>query len=244
MPHRILCVEDTREIGKLLESRLGEAGYACDWVTEGNPALDALLAEDGPRYDLVILDLMLPDMDGLEVCRRLRQRDALTPVVMLTAKAAIRDVVLGLEIGADDYITKPFHMQILLARVQALLRRRSWVADAADGIVDSPPLVCGALVIDADKHQVTLDGHPVQLTSKEFALLSLFARHPGHSFSRGELLDRVWGEEFDGFDHTVNTHINRLRGKIEIDPTAPRFIETVWGVGYRFTEQPPPIAAT
>ncbi|MEQ6887282.1 response regulator transcription factor [Halomonas sp. CS7] len=237
MPYRILCVEDNPEIGKLLSERLAEAGHRCDWVTDGETALAALEdATSGSAYDLVMLDLMLPGIDGLEVCRRLRRRDSHTPVLMVTAKAAIRDVVLGLELGADDYVTKPFHMPILMARVQALLRRGSRQAEGDDGIVDTPPLVCGALVIDAAQHRVTLDGHPVQLTGKEFALLSLFARHPGHGFTRAELLDRVWGEEFDGYDHTVNTHINRLRKKIEADPARPCFIQTVWGVGYRFVD--------
>ncbi|MDR9439590.1 MAG: response regulator transcription factor [Halomonas sp.] len=235
MLYRILCVEDNPEIGKLLSERLAEAGHRCDWVTDGEAALAALeVAAPGNAYDLVMLDLMLPGIDGLEVCRLLRRRDSRTPVLMVTAKAAIRDVVAGLELGADDYVTKPFHMPILMARVQALLRRGQRQAEGEDGIVESPPLVCGPLVIDADQHRVTLDGQPVQLTGKEFALLSLFARHPGHGFTRGELLDRVWGEEFDGYDHTVNTHINRLRKKIEVDPARPRFIQTVWGVGYRF----------
>lgn len=239
MSYRILCVEDNPEIGRLLTESLAAAGYVCDWVRDGEAALALLGAEAaGVRYDLVTLDLMLPGMDGLEVCRRLRSRDSLTPVLMVTAKAAIRDVVVGLEIGADDYITKPFAMPILLARVQALLRRGQRQAPTGDGIVATPPLVCGPLVIDAGEHRVYLDGKPIQLTAKEFALLSLFARHPGYSFSRGELLDHVWGEEFDGYDHTVNTHINRLRNKIEADPARPCFIETVWGVGYRFSETP------
>ncbi|WP_189467583.1 response regulator transcription factor [Litchfieldella qijiaojingensis] len=236
MSYRILCVEDNPEIGKLLTESLAAADYACDWVRDGEAALALLTSESaGVRYDLVMLDLMLPGVDGLDVCRRLRRHDSQTPVLMVTAKAAIRDVVVGLEIGADDYVTKPFAMPILLARVQALLRRGVRPAvNTDDGIVAAPPLGYGPLVIDIDQHRVTLEGKPVQLTGKEFALLSLFARHPGHSFTRGELLDRVWGEEFDGYDHTVNTHINRLRGKIETDPAKPRFIQTVWGVGYRF----------
>ncbi|GAA0573730.1 response regulator transcription factor [Halomonas salifodinae] len=239
MSYRILCVEDNPEIGKLLTESLATAGYACDWVRDGEAALALLGAEAaGVRYDLVTLDLMLPGVDGLEVCRRLRRQDNQTPVLMVTAKAAIRDVVVGLEIGADDYVTKPFAMPILLARIQALLRRGQRQVPNDDGIVATPPLVCGPLVIDTDRHRVLLDDRPIQLTGKEFALLSLFARHPGRSFSRGELLDHVWGEEFDGYDHTVNTHINRLRNKIEADPARPRFIQTVWGVGYRFAETP------
>ncbi|PMR70474.1 response regulator transcription factor [Halomonas heilongjiangensis] len=239
MSYRVLCVEDNPEIGRLLTESLVAADYACDWVRDGEAALALLGAEAaGVRYDLVTLDLMLPGMDGLEVCRRLRRQDNQTPVLMVTAKAAIRDVVVGLEIGADDYVTKPFAMPILLARIQALLRRDQRQAPSDDGIVATPPLVCGPLVIDADQHRVLLDDNPLQLTGKEFALLSLFARHPGRSFSRGELLDHVWGEEFDGYDHTVNTHINRLRNKIEADPARPRFIQTVWGVGYRFAATP------
>lgn len=236
MRYRILCVEDNAEIGRLLTEALAATGYDCDWVRDGEAALALLGADAGVSYDLVTLDLMLPGVDGLEVCRRLRRRDSVTPVLMVTAKAAIRDVVVGLEIGADDYVTKPFAMPILMARVQALLRRGQRQAPSDDGIVATPPLVCGPLVIDADRHRVLLDGKPLQLTGKEFALLSLFARHPGRSFSRGELLDHVWGEEFDGYDHTVNTHINRLRNKIEADPARPRFIQTVWGVGYRFAD--------
>ncbi|ATJ84600.1 response regulator transcription factor [Halomonas beimenensis] len=233
MPYRILCVEDNPDIGKLLAERLGEAGYRCDWVTDGEAALAALdAASPEARYDLVMLDLMLPGLDGLEVCRRLRRHDARTPVLMVTAKASMRDVVSGLEIGADDYVTKPFQLPILLARVQALLRRLQGAA--REELTPPAPIVQGPLIIDVDQHRVTLAGRPIQLTGKEFALLTLFARHPGHSFSRGELLDRVWGEEFDGFDHTVNTHINRLRNKLEDDPAQPRFIQTVWGVGYRF----------
>lgn len=238
MTYRILCVEDNPEIGRMLVERLADEGHHCDRVVDGESALAAL--EGGASaagYDLVMLDLMLPGLDGLEVCRRLRRRDSRTPVLMVTAKAAIRDVVLGLEIGADDYVTKPFHMPILLARVQALLRRHRCPVPDDDGIVETPPVVHGELVIDAARHRVTLAGRVVQLTAKEFALLALFARHPGHSFTRGELLDRVWGEEFDGYDHTVNTHINRLRNKIETDPARPGFIQTVWGIGYRLADE-------
>jgi len=230
MAERILCVEDDPDIGRLLVAIFGEAGYPADWVTDGEKALECW-----PEAALVVLDLMLPGIDGLNVCREIRARDAAVPLIMLTAKAGIRDVVQGLEIGADDYITKPFDGRILLARVQALLRRRSQSA-SPDAQHDMLPIVAGRLVIDIDKHQVTLSGAPVSLTAKEFALLALFARNPGRGFTRGELLDQVWGAEFDGFDHTVNTHINRLRGKIEADPSTPQYIHTVWGVGYRFTE--------
>ncbi len=219
MPHRVLCVEDDLQIGRLISARLTAAGYCCDWLQDGAAALRRF-GEGG--FDLVLLDLMLPSVDGLEVCRRIRSVDPHTPLIMLTARASIRDVVLGLELGADDYITKPFSMQVLMARVQALLRRHGNRNDST--AADVQPIVRGPLTVDPLKHSVTLAGRAVELTAKEFALLALFAAHPGRSFSRGELLDRVWGAEFEGYDHTVN------------DPANPRFILTVWGVGYRFAE--------
>lgn len=235
MAERILCVEDDPDIGKLLVAVLGEAGYPADWVTDGEQALARW-----PQAALILLDLMLPRVDGLTVCREIRKQDTTVPLIMLTAKAGTHDVVRGLEIGADDYITKPFEAPILLARVQALLRRRgSSLLEANaldDALADGLPITSGDLVVDIDKHRAMLAGQLVSLTAKEFALLALFARHPGRGFTRSELLDLVWGPEFDGFDHTVNTHINRLRGKIEDDPARPRFIHTVWGVGYRFAD--------
>ena len=227
MSGSILCVEDDPDIGRLLVSILGEAGYTADWVGDGETAL-----ERWQQCSLVILDLMLPGVDGLTVCREIRARDTTVPLIMLTARAATRDVVEGLEIGADDYITKPFDTDILLARIQALLRRHTH----NDNTSAPAPIVAGELEIDIAKHRVTLRGRTLSLTAREFALLALFARHPGRGFTRGELLDQVWGPEFDGFDHTVNTHINRLRAKIEHDPGNPRYIHTVWGVGYRFTD--------
>lgn len=222
----ILCVEDDPDIGRLLVAQLGEAEYPAEWVSDGETAL-----KRWPQSSLVILDLMLPGIDGLTVCREIRARDAALPLIMLTAKAGTQDVVHGLEIGADDYITKPFDSQILIARVTALLRRHARTVAGHRG----SQMRVHDLVIDTDAHLATLRGEPLSLTAKEFALLTLFFCHPGHSFSRSELLDAVWGPEFDGFDHTVNTHINRLRNKIEDNPTEPRYILTVWGVGYRFT---------
>lgn len=230
MAERILCVEDDADIGRLLLAVLDDAGYATDWECDGRMAL-----ERWQQASLVLLDLTLPKVDGLQVCREIRQQDATLPLIMLTARAATSDVVRGLELGADDYITKPFEVPVLLARIKALLRRRQHLPVDTTA-ADEPPLVIGDLVIDSSRHRVTLAKQEVPLTAKEFALLELFARHPGRSFSRGELLDRVWGADFDGFDHTVNTHINRLRGKIEANPAEPRFILTVWGRGYRFTE--------
>lgn len=228
MAQPILCVEDDPDIGRLLVAILGEAGHTADWVSDGESAL-----ERWASASLVVLDLMLPGIDGLAVCREIRSQDLEIPLIMLTAKAGTQDVVQGLEIGADDYITKPFDSDILLARINALLRRRARMP-ASD--TPAPVIRADELVVDIDAHRAILAGTPLSLTAKEFALLALFAQHPGHGFSRGDLLDRVWGPEFDGFDHTVNTHINRLRGKIEADPANPRYIHTVWGVGYRFTD--------
>lgn len=235
MGERILCVEDNPDIGKLLVAILSDAGYDPDWVADGQHAL-----QRWPHAALILLDLMLPGIDGLSVCREIREQDAAVPLIMLTAKAGTEDVVRGLEIGADDYVTKPFDPLILLARVQALLRRRDGGSRGPGAVAEQPPIVCGDLVIDSNQHRVTLGGRALALTAKEFALLALFAGHPGRAFSRTELLDQVWGPEFDGFDHTVNTHINRLRGKLAADPAQPRYIHTVWGVGYRFADASAP----
>lgn len=227
MTDSILCVEDDPDIGRLLAAILGEADYPADWVRDGEHAL-----ERWRGAALIILDLMLPGIDGLSVCHAIRQEDARIPIIMLTAKAGTRDVVHGLEIGADDYITKPFERDILLARVQALLRRCN--PPVASAVETAAPIEAGELVIEIDAHRVRIGERCVSLTAKEFALLTVFARHPGHVFSRSQLLEHVWGPEFEGFDHTVNTHINRLRRKIENDPAVPHYIHTVWGVGYQF----------
>ncbi|WP_110657208.1 response regulator transcription factor [Salinicola halimionae] len=227
MSRSILCVEDDPDIGRLLVTILEEAGYAVDWVMDGEAAL--------ARWEsasLILLDLMLPGIDGLAVCREIRARHATLPLIMLTARAGTHDVVTGLEIGADDYLTKPFDSDILLARIRALLRRHGQSELGAS----ATSIVAHELEIDIANHRVSLAGQWLSLTAREFSLLVLFAQHPGRGFSRGELLDQVWGAEFEGFDHTVNTHINRLRGKIEKDPAHPRYIHTVWGIGYRFTD--------
>lgn len=226
----ILLIEDDPQIARLVSTQLGEAGHEVEWVADGRTGLDRFQAG---AFDLLVLDLMLPGMDGLDVCRGIRADNHQTPILMLTARADKRDVVLGLEVGADDYLTKPFHSAELAARVQALLRRRLRGQE-------SPPaetsLRCGPLTMNPDKRKASINGRTVMLTAKEFDLLLLFCRHPGRAFSRGDLLDAVWGAEFEGYDHTVNTHINRLRNKIETDAGKPRFIQTVWGVGYRFAE--------
>jgi DNA-binding response OmpR family regulator len=175
-------------------------------------------------------------LNGFEVCKRIRAENRYTPILMLTAKSEELDKVLGLELGADDYLTKPFSVRELTARIKALFRRLEADKAKAGESAKRDELVYGELAIALEKRKVTLAGQPVELTAKEFDLLARFASHPGRAYSRQELLDLVWGHQFDGYDHTVNSHINRLRSKIEKNPADPKFIQTVWGVGYRFVE--------
>ena len=194
------------------------------------------LAEaEAKRFDLIILDLMLPGIDGLEVCRRLRSKTNYTPILMLTSKSTELDRVLGLEMGADDYLTKPFSIMELVARVKAIFRRIDNLSSTNPQNA-LKPIAAGALAIDPEKRNVTLDGVAMDLTAKEFDLLLYFAQNPGRVYSRGQLLDHVWGYTHSGYEHTVNSHINRLRAKIEKNPNQPEFIQTVWGVGYKFSE--------
>ncbi|MCS3662785.1 DNA-binding response OmpR family regulator [Salinibacter ruber] len=230
---RILLVEDDDDIADLLELHLTDAGHAVDVVGDGDDGLAQALTE---AYDLIVLDIMLPGTDGFDICRRLRQEKCPTPILMVTAKTEEVDKVLGLELGADDYITKPFSIREVLARVKALFRRVE-VDQDVHAEADETPIELGKVVVEPEKRKVTVEGEAVDLTSKEFELLLLFARHPGRAFSRDELLDEVWGYQYSGYSHTVNTHINRLRNKIEPDPSEPRYVKTVWGVGYRFAER-------
>jgi DNA-binding response OmpR family regulator len=238
MGRRVLVVEDDVDIGRLVTLQLAELGCDCRLVDDG---VAALAEAQAGNYDLVILDLMLPRMDGLEICRRLRQRERYTPILMLTAKSSELDRVLGLELGADDYLTKPFSMPELAARVKGVFRRAERLAaqqqQAAAAAPEAQRIERDHLVIDLVRHEVQVSGQPVELTAKEFELLTCFARHPGRVFSRAQLLEQVWGYSHSGYEHTVNSHINRLRNKIERDPGNPDFIQTVWGVGYKFAER-------
>jgi two-component system alkaline phosphatase synthesis response regulator PhoP len=230
----VLLVEDDPEIGDLVREELRERDCTVHWCRTAEKGWEAL-EEEAPA--LIVLDIRLPSSDGLAFLRRVRANDPHVPVVILSAKAEKRDVVRGLELGADDYVTKPFSTEELIARIEALLRRMEAEQERhASDDRDRPEIQIGPLTVYPDEHRVLLEDEPVDLTTKEFDLLLQFARHPGRAFSRGELLNRVWGEEFDGFDHTVNTHINRLRDKIEPDPDDPTLIQTVWGVGYRFAK--------
>ncbi len=231
MSNSILVVEDDQDIGKLLKLHLADMGYLVDLVQDGDGGLKAALAK---RYDLVILDLMLPGMDGLELCRRLRRESSTyTPILMVTARSSELDRVLGLEVGADDYLTKPFSVRELLARVKAIFRRIDALAQSVPSL---STIQAADLCIDIAKRQVTVAGIPKELTAKEFDLLVHFAQNPGRVYTRAQLLDAVWGYGHDGYEHTVNSHINRLRAKIEADSTHPTVILTVWGVGYKFRD--------
>jgi len=227
----VLIIEDDREIAEVVATNLRDLGLETEHVVNGRIGLDRSLEGD---FSLIILDLMLPELDGLTICTRIREKDPATPILMLTARSEEVDRVIGLEIGADDYLTKPFSVREMTARVKALLRRaRTSTAKQGDSAAQ---ITFGSLTLDEEKRKVTLDGRTVELTVKEFELLALFMKNPGRAYSRTDLLNIVWGYQFEGYEHTVNTHINRLRGKIESDPSNPVYLKTLWGVGYRFAE--------
>ena len=230
---RLLLVEDDRDIARVVELHTADLGYEVVWTPSGEEGLELALSG---RFALVVLDLMLPDLDGLELCRTLRLRRPEVLVLMLTARSSELDRVVGLELGADDYLGKPFGVRELQARIRALLRRQR---DALQAEREPESVRAGELEIDVRAREVRLAAEPVHLTAREFDLLLQFARNPGRVYSRTQLLDLVWGQGFDGFEHTVNSHINRLRGKIEPDPARPRYIHTVWGVGYKFVAPEP-----
>lgn len=239
MPKQILIIEDNTDIIHLLSVNLRSKQMHVEHASNGKSGLTLALSG---RFDLIILDLMLPEIDGLDICRSLREKRVFTPVLMLTARTSELDRVLGLEVGADDYLTKPFSVPELIARVNAILRR-------ADQYQESDPsspannIQFGDLHINPETRLVSIHEEPIELTAREFDLLWHFATHPGRVFTRGQLLDMVWGYGHEGYEHTVNSHINRLRAKIESNPTRPHYVLTVWGVGYKFTDSTPQLAA-
>ena len=236
MTRNVLIVEDNPGIGELVRMHVADLGMNAVLCDRGDTGLERFREGD---IDLVVLDLMLPGMDGLSVCREIRSGPGYVPVLMLTAKSTELDRVLGLEMGADDYLTKPFSVAELSARVKALFRRVDAMSNSSgetSGPEESGELDTEGLRIDPVRRRVFVWEQEVELTAREFDLLWHFASHPGRVFSRVQLLDKVWGYNHEGYEHTVNTHINRLRGKIEQDPARPEFIETVWGVGYRFRD--------
>jgi DNA-binding response OmpR family regulator len=230
----ILVAEDQVDIRDLIALNLRQAGYDVTPVADGRAALDS---QADRSSDLLILDLMMPGLDGLEVCKALRAKGQATPILMLTAKSTELDRVLGLELGADDYLTKPFSMAELLARVKALLRRADLMRQAQQARGGST-LRNGEIEIVVARREVRVRGQAVELTALEFDLLLHFAQHPGHVFSRAQLLDAVWGYSHEGYEHTVTTHINRLRAKLEADPMHPTVILTARGAGYKMRDAP------
>ncbi len=228
---RFLVVEDEPDIADLVALHLSDLN--ADVTTEQDGAKGLTKAMD-EHWDAVLLDLRLPTMDGLDICRQLRAKSSYVPIMMLTSRSTELDRVLGLEIGADDYMVKPFSVAELKARVKALVRRNR--QNEMQETAEPEQLRCGDLQLDRMRRKALLRGKCLELTAREFDLLWFFAKRPGQVFKRSELLDQVWGYGHDGYEHTVNSHINRLRSKIEADPGNPVYIETVWGVGYRFSD--------
>ncbi len=208
----------------------------CDKVEVANNGLKGLQLALDREWSVIILDLRLPGMSGLDICKQLRAKAKYTPILMLTAKSTELDRVLGLEVGADDYLTKPFSVMELVARVKALLRRFDKISGYA-AISQNNVLKFDGLDIVVDERKVIFNDNEIELTAKEFDLLYFFACNPDKVYKRSQLLDQVWGYGHDGYEHTVNSHMNRLRNKIELDPSNIKYIKTVWGVGYKFAAQ-------
>ena len=228
----LLVIEDDENIATALAEYFSRAGYVVTTADDGVAGEEAAVKN---RTDVVVLDLMLPKMDGLAVCKDLRIKNAQMPIIMLTAKDDVVDKVLGLEMGADDYITKPFSLREVEARIKSVLRRARAAASAGDGH-DETPIVRGSLRVDPVRREVTIADRHVDLTPKEFDLLRLFASNPGRVFPRKYLLEKIWDYSYEGYDRTIDSHINRLRAKIEDNPENPQLVLTVWGIGYKFTD--------
>jgi DNA-binding response OmpR family regulator len=228
---KILIIEDDTDIAGLISIHMNDNGFESECVFDGREGLIKAMEKE---YDLIVLDLKLPGMDGMEICRRLRQEKINTPIIMLTSKSEEIDRVLGLELGADDYITKPFSIRELVARVKSVLRRgqRVKIGGESNGII----LKCENFYLDISKRIVRSYDRQIELSPKEFDMLVLLASNPGKTYSRSDLLNQVWGVDFEGFEHTVNSHINRLRSKLEKNMNHPEFILTTWGVGYKFKD--------
>ena len=231
---KILIIEDHTDLANILSLNLSDLDYSVTHAADGLKGLNYL---ENNVFDLVILDLMLPGMDGLEICRRIRNQNNYTPVLMLTSKSSEIDRVLGLEIGADDYVSKPFSVREVMARIKALIRRVDVFSVPSESNDEkNNNIVIGDLEVDINTHKVSIGGRSIDLTAREFELLHHFVKRPGRVYSRAQLLDMVWGYGHEGYEHTVNSHINRLRAKIEEDPTNPEYILTIWGVGYKFND--------
>ena len=231
--NKVLIIEVDKEIVNLLEIHLKDLSLEISKAYDGEEGLSMALSESP---DLIILDLMLPKMDGIQVCQKIRAKEISTPILMLTARSEEIDRVLGLEIGADDYMTKPFSIREFIARVKAMFRRTQLIKDSLTEQKISQIKFAG-LFVDVEKRRVLVEDKKVELSPKEFELLTLLASNPGKNYNRSSLLNLIWGYEFEGYEHTVNSHINRLRAKIEPDMANPKYILTTWGVGYKFNEE-------
>ncbi|PCI60601.1 MAG: DNA-binding response regulator [Gammaproteobacteria bacterium] len=242
MTDSILVVEDEQDIADLISVHLRELSLNVDHSLTGEKALELAFTHN---YALILLDVMLPGISGLDVCRKIRDKKPAQAILMLTSRTSETDRVVGLELGADDYMTKPFSVRELQARVRSQLRRvhlmtqlaNSTTQENGDSESNSSALCLGKLQIDPTLHRVTLAGSELELTSTEFDLLFYLASHPEQVFSRSQLLSAVWGYHHSGYEHTVNSHINRLRNKLEVDPAKPKIVQTVWGVGYKLNRQ-------
>jgi len=232
MNKKVLIVEDDESILELLPIHLKDLNCAVDLASDGLKGYNQ--ARTG-KYDLIILDINLPGKDGLDICRDLRADKITTPILMLTARSEEIDKILGLETGADDYLTKPFSVREFSARVKAIFRRAEMLQSPVEK--DNETIESGGIKIDQQKRRVEKSGNRIELTPKEYDLLSLLAKNPGKSYTRERLLSLIWGYEFSGYEHTVNSHINRLRAKIEDNLNEPKYILTTWGIGYRFNDE-------
>ena len=228
---KVLVIEDDKSIADLLEIHLKDLKCEVTTIMDGS---DGLKIATTDQFDLIVLDLMLPKVDGLEICKEVRRKDIYTPILMLTSKSEEMDKVIGLEVGADDYLTKPFSIREFIARAKAILRRVEAIQKEIGSDAD---ISVSDLSIEVSKRKVSLRGERIDLTPKEFDLLHLLASHPGKTYTREQLLNILWGYQYNGYEHTVNSHINRLRSKIETNISNPQYILTSWGVGYRFNEE-------
>jgi DNA-binding response OmpR family regulator len=232
MSRQVLIIDEDGHTAGQIDVPLRMLSCTVKHVSDGHRGLAEAFSG---MYDLVVLHLKQPAADGLEICRRLRECERYMPIIMLSSRSADIDRVLGLEIGADHYVTTPFSMLELIAHIKAVFRLVDKLLSVH--INEQRTIRCKNLVIDEEKHEVAVGGKPIDLTAKEFQLLLHFARNPGKVYSRSQLLDHIWGYHHSGYEHTVNSHINRLRAKIEENPNEPEYIQTVWGVGYKFRDQ-------
>ena len=229
---KVLIIEDDKDIADLIAIHIADLGFEIDKAFDGK---EGLLKALNNVYKMILLDIRLPGLDGVEICKRIRQEKNHTPILMVTSKSEEVDKIIGLEVGADDYITKPFSIRELIARVKAILRRAELTQQVKTSDVNQE-IKCEGLYINVTLRNVEVYGKRIELSPKEFDLLILFASNPGRTYTRTQLLDQVWGYQFEGYEHTVNSHINRLRTKIEQNLNEPEFLLTTWGVGYRFRQ--------